>query len=161
VGFKPTFGKTKKKGAAKIAVASPQGAKNLLSSPATKKMSRATKMALARRTEGTKPRPVAGLASSRLKLTKKKKKPVVAQAQPMKFAAESMLVDDHWADKQERGFTRWLNHTLNPPLEADGLSTFEAKRAQMGRRRAAWKLYSSDECAPVLAKIAAEIESKK
>ncbi|XP_022094618.1 abnormal spindle-like microcephaly-associated protein homolog [Acanthaster planci] len=33
---------------------------------------------------------------------------------PMPFAAKNMFYDERWMEKQERGFTRWLNHVLTP-----------------------------------------------
>uniref|UniRef100_A0A671VNX9 Assembly factor for spindle microtubules n=1 Tax=Sparus aurata TaxID=8175 RepID=A0A671VNX9_SPAAU len=33
---------------------------------------------------------------------------------PMPFAAKNMFYDERWIEKQERGFTWWLNHVLTP-----------------------------------------------
>lgn len=32
----------------------------------------------------------------------------------MPFAAKNMFYDERWIEKQERGFTWWLNHVLTP-----------------------------------------------
>lgn len=33
---------------------------------------------------------------------------------PMPFAAKNMFYDERWIEKQERGFTWWLNYVLTP-----------------------------------------------
>ena len=32
----------------------------------------------------------------------------------MPFAAKNMFYDERWMEKQEQGFTRWLNYVLTP-----------------------------------------------
>lgn len=32
----------------------------------------------------------------------------------MPFAAKNMFYDERWIDKQEKGFTCWLNYVLTP-----------------------------------------------
>lgn len=32
----------------------------------------------------------------------------------MPFAAKNMFYDERWIEKQERGFSWWLNHVLTP-----------------------------------------------
>ncbi|XP_031240091.1 abnormal spindle-like microcephaly-associated protein isoform X2 [Mastomys coucha] len=65
-----------------------------------------------------------------LSKTKKKRRSIVAVAQshltfikplkaaiprhPMPFAAKNMFYDERWKEKQERGFTWWLNYILTP-----------------------------------------------
>ncbi|XP_040594354.1 abnormal spindle-like microcephaly-associated protein [Mesocricetus auratus] len=65
-----------------------------------------------------------------LSKTKKKTRPIVAVAQshltfikplkaaiprhPMPFAARNMFYDERWKEKQEQGFTWWLNYILTP-----------------------------------------------
>lgn len=38
---------------------------------------------------------------------------------PLPFAAKNMYFDERWMEKQERGFTRWLNFILTPPEDLD------------------------------------------
>ena len=33
---------------------------------------------------------------------------------PMPFAAKNMFYDERWIEKQERGFTWWINYVLTP-----------------------------------------------
>ncbi|XP_038205101.1 abnormal spindle-like microcephaly-associated protein [Arvicola amphibius] len=65
-----------------------------------------------------------------LSKTKKRTRPIVAVAQshltfikpikaaiprhPMPFAAKNMFYDERWKEKQEQGFTWWLNYILTP-----------------------------------------------
>ncbi|XP_072367579.1 abnormal spindle-like microcephaly-associated protein isoform X2 [Scyliorhinus torazame] len=52
---------------------------------------------------------VAQLQFAFRKLTK-----TVIPRHPMPFAAKNMFYDEHWKEKQERGFTWWLNFILTP-----------------------------------------------
>ncbi|XP_020629211.1 abnormal spindle-like microcephaly-associated protein homolog isoform X2 [Orbicella faveolata] len=38
---------------------------------------------------------------------------------PMPFAAKNMYYDERWIEKQEEGFTKWLNFVLTPPDATD------------------------------------------
>ncbi|KAL9988376.1 hypothetical protein ACROYT_G002814 [Oculina patagonica] len=38
---------------------------------------------------------------------------------PMPFAAKNMYYDERWIEKQEEGFTKWLNFVLTPPDVSD------------------------------------------
>ncbi|ESO92879.1 hypothetical protein LOTGIDRAFT_232956 [Lottia gigantea] len=63
-----------------------------------------------------KPRgPVKGLSQTKLMLIKKPKTAVPKH--PMPFAARNMYYDERWLEKQERGFSHWLNFILTPPEE--------------------------------------------
>ncbi|NXF04908.1 ASPM protein, partial [Smithornis capensis] len=55
---------------------------------------------------------VPGLAQSCLTFVKPLK--TVIPRHPMPFAAKNMFYDERWKEKQERGFTWWLNFVLTP-----------------------------------------------
>ncbi|NXY16046.1 ASPM protein, partial [Atrichornis clamosus] len=55
---------------------------------------------------------VPGLAQSHLTFVKPLK--TVIPRHPMPFAAKNMFYDERWKEKQQRGFTWWLNFVLTP-----------------------------------------------
>uniref|UniRef100_A0A8C0VLB9 Assembly factor for spindle microtubules n=1 Tax=Cyanistes caeruleus TaxID=156563 RepID=A0A8C0VLB9_CYACU len=55
---------------------------------------------------------VPGLAQSQLTFVKPLK--TVIPRHPMPFAAKNMFYDERWKEKQQRGFTWWLNFVLTP-----------------------------------------------
>ncbi|XP_043936192.1 abnormal spindle-like microcephaly-associated protein [Protopterus annectens] len=55
---------------------------------------------------------VAGVAQSKLTFVKPVK--TVIPRHPMPFAAKNMFYDERWKEKQEKGFTWWLNFILTP-----------------------------------------------
>ncbi|GAB0192865.1 abnormal spindle-like microcephaly-associated protein [Grus japonensis] len=57
-------------------------------------------------------KPIPGLAQSHLMFVKPLK--TVIPRHPMPFAAKNMFYDEHWKEKQQRGFTWWLNFVLTP-----------------------------------------------
>ncbi|XP_059334673.1 abnormal spindle-like microcephaly-associated protein [Ammospiza nelsoni] len=57
-------------------------------------------------------KPVPGLAQSHLTFVKPLK--TVIPRHPMPFAAKNMFYDERWKEKQQRGFTWWLNFVLTP-----------------------------------------------
>ncbi|NXH69326.1 ASPM protein, partial [Hydrobates tethys] len=57
-------------------------------------------------------KPVPGLAQSHLTFVKPLK--TVIPRHPMSFAAKNMFYDERWKEKQQRGFTWWLNFVLTP-----------------------------------------------
>ncbi|NXT77938.1 ASPM protein, partial [Zapornia atra] len=57
-------------------------------------------------------KPVPGLAQSHLTFLKPLKTAIPRH--PMPFAAKNMFYDEHWKEKQQRGFTWWLNFVLTP-----------------------------------------------
>ncbi|NXC62091.1 ASPM protein, partial [Aleadryas rufinucha] len=57
-------------------------------------------------------KPVPGLAQSQLIFVKPLK--TVIPRHPMPFAAKNMFYDERWKEKQQRGFTWWLNFVLTP-----------------------------------------------
>ncbi|XP_014867194.1 PREDICTED: abnormal spindle-like microcephaly-associated protein isoform X2 [Poecilia mexicana] len=54
------------------------------------------------------------VAVAQSKLTFIKPKQTALPRHPMPFAAKNMFYDERWIEKQERGFTWWLNHVLTP-----------------------------------------------
>ncbi|KAM6305692.1 abnormal spindle-like microcephaly-associated protein, partial [Aegotheles albertisi] len=56
--------------------------------------------------------PIPGLAQSHLTFVKPLK--TVIPRHPMPFAAKNMFYDERWKEKQQRGFTWWLNFVLTP-----------------------------------------------
>ncbi|NWV40623.1 ASPM protein, partial [Grantiella picta] len=57
-------------------------------------------------------KPVPGLAQSHLTFLKPLKTAIPRH--PMPFAAKNMFYDERWKEKQQRGFTWWLNFVLTP-----------------------------------------------
>ncbi|NXN91306.1 ASPM protein, partial [Rhinopomastus cyanomelas] len=57
-------------------------------------------------------KPTPGLAQSHLTFLKPLK--TVIPRHPMPFAAKNMFYDERWMEKQQRGFTWWLNFVLTP-----------------------------------------------
>ncbi|NXH85448.1 ASPM protein, partial [Edolisoma coerulescens] len=57
-------------------------------------------------------KPFPGLAQSHLTFVKPLK--TVIPRHPMPFAAKNMFYDERWKEKQQRGFTWWLNFVLTP-----------------------------------------------
>ncbi|NWV62496.1 ASPM protein, partial [Malurus elegans] len=57
-------------------------------------------------------KPVPGLAQSHLTFVKPLKTAIPRH--PMPFAAKNMFYDERWKEKQQRGFTWWLNFVLTP-----------------------------------------------
>jgi len=61
----------------------------------------------------------------RLHLVKQGKPGMVHHPNP--FAARNMYYDERWIDKQERGFTRWLNFILTPQVLEDDTDLLSGK----------------------------------
>ncbi|NWQ73550.1 ASPM protein, partial [Columbina picui] len=57
-------------------------------------------------------KPIPGLAQSHLTFLKPLK--TVIPRHPMPFAAKNMFYDERWKEKQQHGFTWWLNFVLTP-----------------------------------------------
>ncbi|XP_061739795.1 abnormal spindle-like microcephaly-associated protein isoform X2 [Nerophis ophidion] len=64
------------------------------------------------RVKGVKSARVAAIAQS--KLTFIKPAQTAIPRHPLPFAAKNMFYDERWIEKQERGFTWWLNYVLTP-----------------------------------------------
>ncbi|XP_059197817.1 abnormal spindle-like microcephaly-associated protein [Centropristis striata] len=54
------------------------------------------------------------VAVAQSKLTFIKPTQTAIPRHPMPFAAKNMFYDERWIEKQERGFTWWINHVLTP-----------------------------------------------
>ncbi|KAM6962532.1 abnormal spindle-like microcephaly-associated protein [Aplochiton taeniatus] len=54
------------------------------------------------------------IAVAQSKLTFIKSAPTAIPRHPMPFAAKNMFYDERWIEKQERGFTWWINYVLTP-----------------------------------------------
>ncbi|XP_070581728.1 abnormal spindle-like microcephaly-associated protein homolog [Ptychodera flava] len=55
---------------------------------------------------------VKGVAMAKLNLRKPQRKAITSH--PNLYAAQNMFYDERWMDKQERGFSKWLNYVLTP-----------------------------------------------
>ncbi|NXY71348.1 ASPM protein, partial [Glareola pratincola] len=66
----------------------------------------------ASKTDNRISKPIPGLAQSHLMFVKPLK--TVIPRHPMPFAAKNMFYDERWKEKQQRGFTWWLNFVLTP-----------------------------------------------
>uniref|UniRef100_A0A8C9D6L3 Assembly factor for spindle microtubules n=1 Tax=Panthera leo TaxID=9689 RepID=A0A8C9D6L3_PANLE len=142
--------------------------------------------------------------------TSKRTKPVVAVAQstltfikplktdiprhPMPFAAKNMFYDERWKEKQEQGFTWWLNFILTPddftvktnisevnaatlllgvesqhkisvaraPTKDEMSLRAYTARCQLNRlRRAACRLFTSENMVKAIKKLEIEIEARR
>ncbi|KYO34534.1 abnormal spindle-like microcephaly-associated protein [Alligator mississippiensis] len=66
----------------------------------------------ASKTSNRTTKPVVGVAQSHLTFVKPLK--TVIPRHPMPFVAKNMFYDERWKEKQQRGFTWWLNFILTP-----------------------------------------------
>ncbi|XP_019383908.1 PREDICTED: abnormal spindle-like microcephaly-associated protein [Gavialis gangeticus] len=66
----------------------------------------------ASKTNNRTTKPVVGVAQSHLTFVKPLK--TVIPRHPMPFVAKNMFYDERWKEKQQRGFTWWLNFILTP-----------------------------------------------
>ncbi|XP_034369003.1 LOW QUALITY PROTEIN: abnormal spindle-like microcephaly-associated protein [Arvicanthis niloticus] len=96
----------------------------------TKKEGLTSKRVSSLERSGLKKKPDSLILKTPLSKTKKKRRSIVAVAQshltfikplkaaiprhPMPFAAKNMFYDERWKEKQEQGFTWWLNYILTP-----------------------------------------------
>lgn len=111
---------------------------------------------------------------------------------PMPFAAKNMFYDERWKEKQERGFTWWLNFILTPDdLKTDSLrvnaaavilgaenyhkasvpkapskeevslKTYTARCRLNRLRRAACRLFTSENVVKAIKRLEIEIEAKR
>ncbi|VDI49418.1 abnormal spindle-like microcephaly-associated protein [Mytilus galloprovincialis] len=133
--------------------------------------------------------PSKGVAQSKLLLMKKTK--TALPKHPMPFAAKNMYYDERWMQKQERGFVHWLNFVLTPPdeyqqttkvkVDAGSLCVdnnrnnvklaptrevlsfraYSQHRRLNQLRRAACKLFQSQEVVHVVQKVEVEVESDR
>ncbi|KAK3562090.1 hypothetical protein QTP86_027222 [Hemibagrus guttatus] len=110
---------------------------------------------------------------------------------PLPFAAKNMFYDERWIEKQERGFTWWMNYVLTPDdfkvatevskVNASSLTlgsekvsipkaptkeemsfrTYTARRQLNHVRRAACQLFTSDKMAKAIKRLEVEVEAKR
>lgn len=96
----------------------------------TKKEGHTSKRISSLERSGLKKKMDSSILKTPLSKTKKKRRSIVAVAQshltfikplkaaiprhPMPFAAKNMFYDERWKEKQEQGFTWWLNYILTP-----------------------------------------------
>uniref|UniRef100_A0A2K5DAF1 Assembly factor for spindle microtubules n=1 Tax=Aotus nancymaae TaxID=37293 RepID=A0A2K5DAF1_AOTNA len=88
--------------------------------PISKRISNREKLSLKKKTEFKTPifktskrtKPIIAVAQSNLTFIKPLKTGIPRH--PMPFAAKNMFYDERWKEKQEQGFTWWLNFILTP-----------------------------------------------
>ncbi|XP_066503175.1 abnormal spindle-like microcephaly-associated protein isoform X2 [Hoplias malabaricus] len=110
---------------------------------------------------------------------------------PLPFAAKNMFYDERWLEKQERGFTWWMNYVLTPDdfkvatevTKVNALSltmgdekfnipkaptkeemsfrTYTARRRLNRLRRAACQLFTSDSMVKAIQRLELEVEAKR
>ncbi|XP_052395480.1 abnormal spindle-like microcephaly-associated protein isoform X2 [Carassius gibelio] len=110
---------------------------------------------------------------------------------PLPFAAKNMFYDERWIEKQERGFTWWMNYVLTPDdfrvatevTKVNALSltmgndkfnipkaptkeemsfrTYTARQRLNRLRRAACKLFTSDTMVKAIQRLELEVEAKR
>ncbi|XP_049321864.1 abnormal spindle-like microcephaly-associated protein [Astyanax mexicanus] len=110
---------------------------------------------------------------------------------PLPFAAKNMFYDERWIEKQERGFTWWMNYVLTPDdfkvatevTKVNALSltmgseklnipkaptkeemsfrTYTARRRLNRLRRAACQLFTSDSMVKAIQRLELEVEAKR
>uniref|UniRef100_A0A2K5QKA3 Assembly factor for spindle microtubules n=1 Tax=Cebus imitator TaxID=2715852 RepID=A0A2K5QKA3_CEBIM len=93
--------------------------KNVIT-PISKRVSNREKLNLKKKTEFKTPifktskrtKPIIAVAQSNLTFIKPLKTDIPRH--PMPFAAKNMFYDERWKEKQEQGFTWWLNFILTP-----------------------------------------------
>ncbi|XP_042272123.1 abnormal spindle-like microcephaly-associated protein [Thunnus maccoyii] len=110
---------------------------------------------------------------------------------PMPFAAKNMFYDERWIEKQERGFTWWINYILTPDdfkvntevtkvnavslamggdkfnvpkaptKEEMSFSTYTARRKLNRLRRSACQLFTSEAMVKAIQRLEIEVEAKR
>uniref|UniRef100_A0A9J7WX17 Assembly factor for spindle microtubules n=1 Tax=Cyprinus carpio carpio TaxID=630221 RepID=A0A9J7WX17_CYPCA len=110
---------------------------------------------------------------------------------PLPFAAKNMFYDERWIEKQERGFTWWMNYVLTPDdfkvatevTKVNALSltmgndkfnipkaptkeemsfrTYTARQRLNRLRRAACKLFTSETMVKAIQRLELEVEAKR
>uniref|UniRef100_A0A8C4SL76 Assembly factor for spindle microtubules n=1 Tax=Erpetoichthys calabaricus TaxID=27687 RepID=A0A8C4SL76_ERPCA len=137
-------------------------------------------------------RPVIGVAQS--KLTFFKPVQTAIPRHPLPFAAKNMFYDERWLEKQERGFTWWINYFLTPDdfkvctevlkvnavalafgveghhkasvpkaptKEEMSLKTYTARSKLNRLRRAACRLFTSENMVKAIQRLELEVEAKR
>ncbi|XP_034558935.1 abnormal spindle-like microcephaly-associated protein [Notolabrus celidotus] len=110
---------------------------------------------------------------------------------PMPFAAKNMFYDERWIEKQERGFTWWINYVLTPDdfkvntevkvnavsiamgsddkysvpkaptKEEMSFSTYTARRKLNRLRRSACQLFTSEVMVKAIQRLEVEVEARR
>ncbi|XP_052446988.1 abnormal spindle-like microcephaly-associated protein homolog [Carassius gibelio] len=136
-------------------------------------------------------KPARIVAVAQAKLTFMKPSQTAIPRHPLPFAAKNMFYDERWIEKQERGFTWWMNYVLTPDdfkvatqvTEVNALSltmgnekfnipkaptkeemsfrTYTARQRINRLRRAACKLFTSDTMVKAIQKLELEVEAKR
>ncbi|KAG1928362.1 abnormal spindle-like microcephaly-associated protein [Pimephales promelas] len=136
-------------------------------------------------------KPARIVAVAQARLTFMKPTQTAIPRHPMPFAAKNMFYDERWIEKQERGFTWWLNYVLTPDdfkvatevAKVNALSltmgnekfnipkaptkeelsfrTYTARQRLNRLRRAACKLFTSDTMVKAIQRLELEIEAKR
>uniref|UniRef100_A0A8C1XCG5 Abnormal spindle microtubule assembly n=1 Tax=Cyprinus carpio TaxID=7962 RepID=A0A8C1XCG5_CYPCA len=136
-------------------------------------------------------KPARIVAVAQAKLTFIKQSQTAIPRHPLPFAAKNMFYDDRWIEKQERGFTWWMNYVLTPDdfkvatevtevnalsltMENDkfnipkaptkeemSFSTYTARQRLNRLRRAACKLFTSDTMIKAIQRLELEVEAKR
>ncbi|XP_073669678.1 abnormal spindle-like microcephaly-associated protein isoform X2 [Paramisgurnus dabryanus] len=131
------------------------------------------------------------VAVAQAKLTFMKTTHTVIPRHPLPFAAKNMFYDERWIEKQESGFTWWMNYVLTPDdfkvatevTKVNALSltlgnekfnipkaptkeemsfrTYTARQRLNRLRRAACKLFTSDAMVKAIQRLELEVEAKR
>ncbi|XP_051551032.1 abnormal spindle-like microcephaly-associated protein homolog isoform X3 [Myxocyprinus asiaticus] len=136
-------------------------------------------------------KPAKIVAVAQAKLTFMKPTQTAIPRHPMPFAAKNMFYDERWIEKQETGFTWWMNYVLTPDdfkvatevTKVNALSltmgnekfnipkaptkeemsfrTYTARQRLNRLRRAACKLFTSDTMVKAIQRLELEVEAKR
>uniref|UniRef100_A0A8C1KM74 Abnormal spindle microtubule assembly n=1 Tax=Cyprinus carpio TaxID=7962 RepID=A0A8C1KM74_CYPCA len=143
------------------------------------------------RAKNSSRKPARIVAVAQAKLTFIKQSQTAIPRHPLPFAAKNMFYDDRWIEKQERGFTWWMNYVLTPDdfkvatevtevnalsltmgndkfnipkaptKEEMSFSTYTARQRLNRLRRAACKLFTSDTMIKAIQRLELEVEAKR
>ncbi|XP_051549631.1 abnormal spindle-like microcephaly-associated protein [Myxocyprinus asiaticus] len=136
-------------------------------------------------------KPAKIVAVAQAKLTFLKPTQTAIPRHPLPFAAKNMFYDERWIEKQERGFSWWMNYFLTPDdfkvatevTKVNALSltmgdekfnipkaptkeemsfrTYTARQRLNRLRRAACKLFTSDTMVKAIQRLELEVEAKR
>ncbi|XP_051764927.1 abnormal spindle-like microcephaly-associated protein [Ctenopharyngodon idella] len=136
-------------------------------------------------------KPARIVAVAQAKLTFMKPTQTAIPRHPLPFAAKNMFYDERWIEKQERGFSWWMNYVLTPDdfkvatevTKVNALSltmgnekfnipkaptkeelsfrTYTARQRLNRLRRAACKLFTSDTMVKAIQRLELEVEAKR
>ncbi|XP_016356184.1 abnormal spindle-like microcephaly-associated protein homolog [Sinocyclocheilus anshuiensis] len=136
-------------------------------------------------------KPARIVAVAQAKLTFMKPTQTAIPRHPLPFAAKNMFYDERWIEKQERGFTWWMNYILTPDdfkvatevtkvnalsltmgydkfnipkaptKEEMSFKTYTARQRLNRLRRAACKLFTSDTMVKAIQRLELEVEAKR